>query len=125
MPDPNDFAPRQSGKEKRKGPKAHAFVKPDLEVHIDERQLQRKDDDLVLVCRCDTVCTCNTVVTGRTRCRCDTVSKCTCEAVQTCTCNTVMVCSCDSVKKSSCSCDSHSPGGGGSRVCRCVPVRAH
>ena len=53
----------------------------------------------------------------------------TCEAVQACTCDTVLVCRCDTVNtctcQAACSCDRHSPGGGGTRVCRCVPVRAH
>jgi hypothetical protein len=129
MPDdkkPNDFRPKAGGK--GKAPRVHAFVKPDLDVHVDEQEVQ-KSDGTILVCRCDKVCTCNTVNTGGQRCRCDTVSKCTCEAVSACTCNTVMVCSCDTVKVCSCNpvcgCDRHSPGGGGTRVCRCVPVRAH
>lgn len=132
MPDsknPNDFTPKKSGTP-GKGPKVFSFLKPELETQIDEQEMQKSsdDDNFTLVCRCDKVCTCNKVQTG-TRCRCDTVSKCTCESVMTCTCNTVMVCSCDTVRTCTCnpqcSCDSHSSGGGGGRVCRCVPVRAH
>src|SRR5688500_9461085 len=92
---PNDFRPQQ-GDAKGKAPRVHAFVRPEMEVHIDEREL-KQDDGAVLVCRCDSVCTCNTVNTAQKRCRCDTVSRCTCETVQACTCDTVMVCRCDSV----------------------------
>lgn len=126
----NDFSPKPNDAGGAGAPKVYSFVKPELEVKIDEQEMERKLD-VEVVCRCDKVCTCNTVSTGRMRCRCDTVARCTCESVQLCTCDTVMSCSCDTVStgktatKPSCSCDSHSPGGGGSRVCRCVPVRAH
>ena len=127
--DPNDFSPRKkpSGSE---SPKVYAFIKPDMEVSIDEQEMTVDlDIEIEKVCRCDQVCTCNTVSTGRMTCRCDTVSRCTCESVQTCSCDTVGVCSCDTVAvcrcETVCGCDSHSPGGGGTRVCRCVPVRAH
>jgi hypothetical protein len=122
----NDFSPKKIGNGSSQEPKVYSFVKPDMEVHIDEQELERKED-VEVVCRCDKVCTCNTVSTGQMKCRCDTVAKCTCESVSVCGCDTVMVCQCDAVTiaKPSCSCDSYSPGGGGTRVCRCVPVPAH
>lgn len=122
---PNDFRPRRTPGQGQP-PKVFSFVKPELETHIDQRELEQKEP-MVLVCRCDKVCTCDTVPSAA--CRCDTVSKCTCEAVKVCSCDTVIVCQCDTVKRCrcnpQCSCDSYSSGGGGTRVCRCVPVRAH
>jgi len=125
--DDNDFRPKKNDSQ-GKAPRVFAFVRPDLEIHIDEKETQQRDD-VEIVCRCDTVCTCNTVLSGGSRCRCDTVSRCTCQTVRACSCDTVMVCSCDPLRtctcQSVCSCNRHSSGGGGGRVCRCVPVRAH